>query len=145
MSFVLFKGGGRVEVDGLKFDNVDFCGVGVFVLRAAIVTPGEEPPIKVLISLHCKQRTGYLTYNAGPFGYFGYRHPEHKQLRGQKFFKGTKVTNSDTQPKSVVFTLPIFSCRRLSRSIRSGLGWLKSSIVLMSCVFRVCRYLMVEG
>jgi hypothetical protein len=48
--FCLFEGGGRVEVDGLKFDNVDFCGVGVFGVEGRDCAPGEEPPIKFLLA-----------------------------------------------------------------------------------------------
>jgi hypothetical protein len=48
--FCLFEGGGRVEVDGLEFDNVDFCGVGVSGVEGRDCTPGEEPPTKFLLA-----------------------------------------------------------------------------------------------
>ena len=48
--FCLFEGGGRVEVDGLEFDNVDFCGVGVFGAEGRDCTLGEGPPTKFLLA-----------------------------------------------------------------------------------------------
>jgi hypothetical protein len=48
--FCLFEGGGRVEGDGLKFDGVNFCGVGVFGVESRDCSPGVEPPIKFLLA-----------------------------------------------------------------------------------------------
>jgi hypothetical protein len=43
--FCRFEDGGRVEGDGLGFDAVDFCGVGVFGVGGRDWYLGEEPPI----------------------------------------------------------------------------------------------------
>lgn len=56
--FCLFEGGGRVEVDELEFDNVDFCGVGVFGVEGRDCTPGEETPTKFLLAyIKAEERT----------------------------------------------------------------------------------------
>ena len=48
--FCLFEGGGKVEVNGLEFDNADFCDVGVFGVEGRDCTLGEEPPTKFLLA-----------------------------------------------------------------------------------------------
>ena len=67
-AFCLFEEGDSIDVDGLKFDDVDFCGVGVFGVEGRDCTPGEEPPIKFLLAFVKAEEQGYLTYNGGPFG-----------------------------------------------------------------------------
>jgi hypothetical protein len=59
--FCLFEGGGRAEVDGLKFDNVGFCGVGVFGVEGRDRDPGEELPIEFLLAcIEAGNRLFYL-------------------------------------------------------------------------------------
>jgi hypothetical protein len=46
------EGGGRVEGEGSEFDAIDFCGLGVFGVgvEGRGCTPGEEPPIKFVLT-----------------------------------------------------------------------------------------------
>ena len=48
--FCFFGGGGKVEGDGLGFNAVNLCGVGVFGVEGRDCAPGEEPPIKFLLA-----------------------------------------------------------------------------------------------
>jgi hypothetical protein len=86
--FCLFEGGGSIEVDGLEFDDVDFCGVGVFGVEGCDCTPGEELPIKFLLAFVKVENWGYLIYNGGPFGRFRDPDPEQGRLGGSKGFRG---------------------------------------------------------